>query len=230
MLVVAAALALPASAAPLTVVSDVDDTIKVTRVRIAGTRLRNPAIVFDGLHSWDDVPGMAALYRRWQSATRGDFIYLSAGPERYRRRLSRMIDEWGCPKGTILLHKGPGLVAPHSYKLSELLPRLCQARAEGKGASFVLVGDSGERDPEVYGEAARQFPAQVAGIFIRQVPRDPPTEARYARAFAGVPVAKVHLFREVADLEAFRRSPLPALQFKQHGLSQSGRRIAHERR
>jgi phosphatidate phosphatase APP1 len=35
--------------------------------------------------------------------------------------------------------------------------------------TFVLVGDTGERDPEVYGEICRQYPNQVERVFLRDV-------------------------------------------------------------
>jgi phosphatidate phosphatase APP1 len=35
----------------------------------------------------------------------------------------------------------------------------------------VLVGDSGERDPEIYALMRREFPDRVAAIFIRDVGR-----------------------------------------------------------
>lgn len=35
---------------------------------------------------------------------------------------------------------------------------------------FILVGDTGEKDPEVYGEFAREFEGQVKAIFIRRAP------------------------------------------------------------
>jgi len=35
---------------------------------------------------------------------------------------------------------------------------------------FILVGDSGEKDPEVYAEFAREYPDQVKAIFIRRAP------------------------------------------------------------
>ena len=41
--------------------------------------------------------------------------------------------------------------------------------ADFPGRRFLLVGDSGERDPEVYAEVARRRPEQVTGIAIRQV-------------------------------------------------------------
>ena len=34
---------------------------------------------------------------------------------------------------------------------------------------FLLVGDSGEQDPEIYGAIARKHPEQVERIFIRNV-------------------------------------------------------------
>ncbi len=35
---------------------------------------------------------------------------------------------------------------------------------------FILVGDSGERDPEVYAKVAQQRRTQIAGVAIRRVP------------------------------------------------------------
>jgi phosphatidate phosphatase APP1 len=34
---------------------------------------------------------------------------------------------------------------------------------------FVLVGDSGEKDPEVYSKLAARFPERVVAILIREV-------------------------------------------------------------
>ncbi|TVR27681.1 MAG: DUF2183 domain-containing protein [Balneolaceae bacterium] len=38
--------------------------------------------------------------------------------------------------------------------------------------SFILVGDSGERDPEVYREIANRYPDQIKEIIIRDVIND----------------------------------------------------------
>jgi phosphatidate phosphatase APP1 len=62
------------------------------------------------------------------------------------------------------------LESPEKFKLKvigDLFQRYPQRR-------FVLVGDSGERDPEVYGRLTREFPAQVVHIFIRDVTSEPP--------------------------------------------------------
>jgi phosphatidate phosphatase APP1 len=38
---------------------------------------------------------------------------------------------------------------------------------------FVLIGDSGERDPEIYAEAVKRYPQRIRAIYIRSVDRRP---------------------------------------------------------
>ena len=64
----------------------------------------------------------------------------------------------------------------------------------------MLVGDSGEHDPEVYAAAAREFPGRVAGIMIRAM-RDAEVErARCGELFREIDGAAWILFRSGADL------------------------------
>jgi len=67
---------------------------------------------------------------------------------------------------------------------------------------FVFVGDSGEKDPEVYGALARQYPGQVLHILIRAVDGETPDAARFRTAFEGLPRERWTVFTRVADLEA----------------------------
>jgi phosphatidate phosphatase APP1 len=66
------------------------------------------------------------------------------------------------------------------------------------GRRFLLFGDSGQRDPEVYGHIARQFPHQVLGVFIREVEESPAAE-RYEQAFAGVQ-ERCRVFSDVGEI------------------------------
>jgi len=52
---------------------------------------------------------------------------------------------------------------------------------------FALIGDSGERDPEVYGRIYRRFPDQIKAITIRMVEGSDGRQQRFADAFAGIP-------------------------------------------
>jgi phosphatidate phosphatase APP1 len=66
---------------------------------------------------------------------------------------------------------------------------------------FVLVGDSGENDPELYGALSRAHPRQVAGIFIRDVGRGTNPE-RLDKAFEGVTRRKWQVFEDGQSLAA----------------------------
>jgi phosphatidate phosphatase APP1 len=65
----------------------------------------------------------------------------------------------------------------------------------------VLVGDSGEHDPEIYGAIARAHPTQVRGILIRDVTGEGRGAPRYGKAFAGIPVEQ-WLILAVEDMES----------------------------
>ncbi|CAM9495419.1 unnamed protein product [Discosporangium mesarthrocarpum] len=60
--------------------------------------------------------------------------------------------------------------------------------------AFILVGDSSEQDPEVYGALARERGDQVVCILIREVPRHPWSPQREAEAFRGIPPEKRAVF------------------------------------
>ncbi|KAJ1637055.1 hypothetical protein T492DRAFT_955901 [Pavlovales sp. CCMP2436] len=60
--------------------------------------------------------------------------------------------------------------------------------------TFVLVGDSGEKDPQIYAQIAKQHRSQIAHVYIRNVPTKKTgftpvdeTRASLARHFRGLP-------------------------------------------
>ena len=66
---------------------------------------------------------------------------------------------------------------------------------------LVLVGDSGERDPEIYGNVARMYPKRVRRIFIRAVKGEKPDDERFLKAFKDLPREKWMIFTDpVRDL------------------------------
>jgi phosphatidate phosphatase APP1 len=38
---------------------------------------------------------------------------------------------------------------------------------------FVLIGDSGERDPEIYRDIVKEYPARIRAIYIRSINKRP---------------------------------------------------------
>ncbi len=86
---------------------------------------------------------------------------------------------------------------PEKYKPGVIEPLLKQFPQR----SFVLVGDSGERDPEIYGALARKFPAQILRIVIRDVTNESAEAARYQEAFHDVPAGKWQIFRAPEEIK-----------------------------
>jgi hypothetical protein len=191
----------------LSVVSDIDDTVKITNVANRRELLRNTL-----LREFAAVPGMAAVYRRWQEGGTA-FHYVSASPWQLSRCLCGFLDEAGLPAGSMhlklfRLKDSTPLGRLHSRKRSKRRV-IEQIMAHFPGRRFVLVGDSGERDPEVYAAVARRRPQQVAGIAIRLVEsRAAPRKQRERLARLARRVARddldFHVFSEAAELADWR--------------------------
>lgn len=184
----------------VTIVSDVDDTVKVSEVRNKQRLLRRTfAMPFEA------VPEMAAVYRRW-STPASAFHFVSSSPWQLFGVLSEFMAKEQFPFATFDLKRirprdladtiEALLADPLKTKppvLRALLERFPKRR-------FVLVGDSGEKDPEVYGLIAREHPSQVVRIYIRDVTGEPRVDARYRAAFDGIPDDRWILFQDAKTL------------------------------
>jgi phosphatidate phosphatase APP1 len=150
------------------VISDIDDTIKLTNVGNRAELLRNTF-----LRDFEPIDGMADQYRKWADAG-ADFHYVSASPWQLVHPLSEFLNALAFPQGTLNLMV---------YKIRDsVVRRLVSEKWIGKAKvirklvrsfpqrNYILVGDSVERDPELYAHLAESFPNQIKAILIRQVP------------------------------------------------------------
>jgi hypothetical protein len=165
----------------ITVVSDVDDTIKVTDVVNKNEMLRNTF-----LREFVAVPGMADLYRRWCTTGMGDssrdgpchLHLLSASLYQLYEDLEAFRKKSGFPSASYTLKTirpkdarrtiQTLLEDAYDFKRRELVRLL----GEHPQRLFVLVGDTGEKDPHVYASMARDYPHQVRKVLLRCVPRN----------------------------------------------------------
>ncbi len=186
----------------LSVISDVDDTIMRTGLfKDTEATLRNVLLL-----PYEPIDGMAAVYRRWAERHDAAFHYVSNSPWPRYEALAEFIAEHGFPAGTFQLRpfrlseQGlEGLFNPSRDHKPEQVERILERLPRRR---FVLVGDSGEHDPEVYGQAARKRPQQVVAILIRNVTDAPADAERYRKAFEGVPRSRWRVFEkpeEIAD-------------------------------
>ncbi|MCA9121043.1 MAG: DUF2183 domain-containing protein [Planctomycetaceae bacterium] len=180
------------------VVSDIDDTIKVTNVHSRRLLLESTF-----LREFESVEGMAAVYRQW--AFHGAaFHYVSSSPWQLYTPLAEMCEASEFPPGSFHLR---------SFRLRDhMLRRLLLIRRKGKAKvirtllktfprrRFVFIGDSGEADSEMYGRLARKNPHQVAGIFIRLLDTGPSHDERVTKTLSGLGDTIVRIFRCPTEL------------------------------
>lgn len=158
-------------------ISDLDDTLVLTavtsRLRMLGnTFLRNPA-------QRVAVGGMAPLYARVVAANprpeAAPLVYLSASPRQLHEPIARFLELNGFPKGILVTKRvtddrsSEPLVDQFAYKTRKIEDILARWPEVG----FVLVGDDGERDPEIYDRLRTLHPDRVEAIWIRHVHPDP---------------------------------------------------------
>lgn len=172
------------------VITDIDDTVKVTHVTNRKEMLRNTF-----LRPFTEVEGMSSAYQDW-AANGTIFHYVSNSPLQLYPALAEFLDEKGFPLGGIHLRsfwkKGEKVEGSddHKPRTIEKLLHLYPQR------EFVLVGDSGEHDPEFYGAIARKFPDRIRRILIRRAPGADETSERYQAAFEGLPETLWQVFSE----------------------------------
>jgi phosphatidate phosphatase APP1 len=154
------------------VISDIDDTVKVTNVANRRELLANTLF-----REFRAVTGMPEIYREWQ-AHGAAFHYVSASPWQLAACLERFLGESGIPGGSMHLKL---FRLKDSTPLGRLPSRkrskrrvIEQIMADFPHRRFLLVGDSGERDADVYAAIARRRPSQVCGVAIRRVPGHAP--------------------------------------------------------
>lgn len=149
----------------ISVISDIDDTIKISHVHDKRELLDRTF-----LRPFRSVAGMPDLYRRWEE--RGAvFHYTSATPWQLFAPLAEFMRRAGFPPGSFHLKQfrikdrtALNMLAPSHRIKRETIAELF-TRAPGR--KFILVGDSGEGDPLLYAEMQRRFPSQVLQILIR---------------------------------------------------------------
>ncbi|EGO61479.1 hypothetical protein NEUTE1DRAFT_144655 [Neurospora tetrasperma FGSC 2508] len=190
------------------VISDIDDTIKITQTSDPVGILRSTFVAEP-----TPIAGMPELY--WQIkdivTPSAPWFYLSASPYNLYPFLRDFTHRY-YPRGQLVLRDAswmtiPGLLSnltlgtqrykvDRMKKLYEWLPK----------KKMICIGDSTQSDPEAYGEMYRKHPEWIKLILIRKVADIAAigTEAknaakRFEDAFKGVPREVWHVFEDPAE-------------------------------
>jgi hypothetical protein len=156
------------------IVSDVDDTVMVTALPRPLLAAWNTFVLDE--HARMAVPGMAVLYERLVNAHPGaPVLYLSTGAWNVAPTLTRFLSRHLYPAGPLLLTDW-GPTADRWFRSGQEHKRgtLARLAREFPQVRWLLIGDDGQHDQEIYSEFAASHPDNVAAVAIRRLS---PTQA-----------------------------------------------------
>jgi len=182
----------------ISIVSDIDDTIKETCVGNKHELLHNTF-----MRKFRSVPEMSELYQHWASLG-SSFHYVSASPWQMFEALDRWRKDDKFPMGTVHLR---------NFRLRDQLLKKVILHRKGKRSAiqklirnlprrqYILIGDSGEKDPEIYRKISRKFPSNIVGLFIRELPDHPIAPDRWQKICDDVPGSICERFTGAKELQ-----------------------------
>ncbi len=165
---------IPSTEAAYGIISDIDDTILHTGV---ASLFKWRVIVNTFFKNFDKrlpLQGTVDFYKKLQSGKSNKAIhpifYVSNSPWNLYDYLSAFLTKNTFPRGPILLRdfrtpfdKTPKPKVPH--KQSEIINLLTVY----PNLNFILIGDSGEKDADIYTAIAHNHPNRIIAIYLRNV-------------------------------------------------------------
>ncbi|CAN5595673.1 App1 family protein [soil metagenome] len=163
----------PPASADFGIISDIDDTVVRTDVTNWLRMLR--IVLLTNAHTRLPFDHVDTLYRALQLGPRGTsynpIFYVSSSPWSFYDLLEHFFRAHDIPAGPIFLktytfsRQHLQSRGHHSHKL-RWIRMLFDTHPD---LDWVLIGDSGQQDPEIYREAVREYPGRVRAIYIRDV-------------------------------------------------------------
>ncbi len=202
----------PPKAAKFGIISDIDDTVLHTGITGLTTAAR--LTFFHNARTRKPLPGVGMLYHALQTGTdvstpqQNPIFYISSSPWNLFDLLEDFLELNDIPPGPMLLRdlgidRNKFLKEGHDHKLEKTL----RVMSAFPNLPFVLLGDSGQEDAQLYAEATKRMAGQVKVIFIRDVDPDIASshDAKVQRSVAiasqyGVPMHLIRDSRSAADI------------------------------
>lgn len=174
-------LLVPESSASFGVISDLDDT--VIQSRITNFLQAARTLMLGNARTRLPFPGVAALYEALRcggdGARHNPIFYVSSSPWNIYDSIIAFLDLQKIPPGPIMLRDwdielsalSSGRLRRHKEPLIREILDLYPA------LPFVLIGDNGQQDPEIYRSILDHYPGRVLAIYIRNVDTQPERSA-----------------------------------------------------
>jgi phosphatidate phosphatase APP1 len=151
------------------VISDIDDTV----VRSSATNVLKMAwiVLLNNAHTRLPFEGVNAFYEALRRGAEGrvhnPIFYVSSSPWNIYDVLEDFLNVHGVPPGPLFLKDwSPSVLGKHRTHKLGIIRTLLRTYPD---LPFVLLGDSGEEDPEIYLQIVREHPGRIPAIYIRDV-------------------------------------------------------------
>ncbi len=163
------------------VISDLDDT--VIQSRIANFLQAVRTVMLGNARTRLPFPGVAAFYQALEKGADGvrqnPVFYVSSSPWNIYDVIAEFLDLQRIPMGPICLRDWDiELSALTSNRLkSHKEPLIREILDLYPSLPFILIGDTSQKDPEIYREITKAYPKRILAIYIRNVSPTPERSA-----------------------------------------------------
>lgn len=155
------------------IVSDIDDTVLVTGATNIWQTLK--LTFLENAFTRLPFAGVSAFYRALQSGAVttlfNPLYFVSSSPWNIYDLLIDFFRIQGIPKGPLLLRNlelNADLFSSQSHHVHKR-KMIDKILAVNPDLPFVLLGDSGQQDPEIYADVIRANPGRIKAVYIRDV-------------------------------------------------------------
>ncbi|MAZ49932.1 MAG: hypothetical protein CME65_15325 [Halobacteriovoraceae bacterium] len=141
----------------ISIISDLDDTLKITNVE------NKPQALWNALFNRAAFKGMPELIEDYSTAG-GDLFVVSASPNLFEKPIEDFFSKNEVSVKQLYTRKLSQLGQKEAYKLESLRDILTRYPGE-----YLLWGDDVEIDADVYAKIKEEFPSQIKAIYIHQI-------------------------------------------------------------
>jgi phosphatidate phosphatase APP1 len=156
---------------PRGIISDIDDTVLISHATRVGKKLW--LSISKNAYTRRPFPGVSDFYQALSAGGKNPIFYVSSSDWNLFDMIQDFLRYRGIPPGPILLKdlhvdlhniwkSGRGQ-HNHKFEKIEMLLGLFP------GMKFILIGDSGQHDPEIYAKVIRDFPGRIEAVYIREI-------------------------------------------------------------
>jgi len=171
------------------VISDIDDTVKITEVY----KGKDQVVRNTFFEEFTAVEGMADLFQSWAKRNPGtSFQFVSNSPPELMEPLRDFMTAYSFPQAP--LHLRPLRGKDRKNFKQTTIETIMDQFPERQVA---LIGDSGEADALIYANIFKAYPGRVARILIREVHESCPARLEY---FDGVPQEFWQVFKDSSEI------------------------------